>query len=49
MAKHFIKCGSVKRVTILCNKYTGHPKGFAYVEFEERASVETAMLIGNST
>ncbi|KAE8633467.1 hypothetical protein XENTR_v10001890 [Xenopus tropicalis] len=24
---HFHGCGSVNRVTILCDKYTGHPKG----------------------
>lgn len=24
---HFHGCGSVNRVTILCDKFTGHPKG----------------------
>lgn len=24
---HFHGCGSVNRVTILCDKYSGHPKG----------------------
>lgn len=24
---HFHGCGSINRITILCNKYTGHPKG----------------------
>jgi len=30
---HFHGCGAVSRVTILCNKFTGHPKGlvFCYV------------------
>jgi polyadenylate-binding protein 2 len=32
---HFQGCGSVERVTILCDKFTGHPKGFAYVEFAD--------------
>eukprot|EP01062_Namystynia_karyoxenos_P023827 TRINITY_DN1923_c0_g1_i1.p1 TRINITY_DN1923_c0_g1~~TRINITY_DN1923_c0_g1_i1.p1 ORF type:complete len:279 (+),score=98.24 TRINITY_DN1923_c0_g1_i1:89-838(+) len=35
--------GTVNRVTILCNRYTGHPKGFAYVEFEEQESVERSL------
>lgn len=25
--QHFHGCGSVNRVTILCDKFTGHPKG----------------------
>ena len=25
---HFHGCGSVSRVTILCDKFTGHPKGY---------------------
>ena len=24
---HFASCGSILRVTILCDKFTGHPKG----------------------
>ena len=28
LEKHFHGCGSVARVTILCDKYTGHPKGY---------------------
>lgn len=26
---HFQSCGSINRVTILLDKFTGHPKGFA--------------------
>lgn len=25
---HFASCGSILRVTILCDKITGHPKGY---------------------
>ena len=25
---HFQACGTINRVTILCDKFTGHPKGF---------------------
>ncbi|KTF83854.1 hypothetical protein cypCar_00033541 [Cyprinus carpio] len=33
---HFHGCGSVNRVTILCDKFTGHPKGFAYIDFADQ-------------
>ena len=36
------------RVTILCNKFDGHPKGFAYVEFTDKDSVQTAMALDDS-
>lgn len=29
----------------MCNKFDGHPKGFAYIEFAERDSVQTAMAL----
>uniref|UniRef100_A0A8D3BMF9 Poly(A) binding protein, nuclear 1 n=1 Tax=Scophthalmus maximus TaxID=52904 RepID=A0A8D3BMF9_SCOMX len=45
---HFHGCGSVNRVTILCDKYTGHPKGFAYIEFADKESVRTAMALDES-
>ncbi|XP_043540865.1 polyadenylate-binding protein 2, partial [Chiloscyllium plagiosum] len=45
---HFHGCGSVNRVTILCDKYTGHPKGFAYIEFSDKESVRTAMALDDS-
>lgn len=25
--QHFQACGTINRVTILCDKFTGHPKG----------------------
>lgn len=45
---HFHGCGSVNRVTILCDKFSGHPKGFAYVEFADKDSVETAKALDDS-
>lgn len=45
---HFHGCGSVERVTILCDKFTGHPKGFAYVEFADLDSVNTAQALDES-
>jgi len=48
LEQHFHGCGSINRVTILCNKYDGHPKGFAYVEFTDKDSVQTAMALDES-
>ncbi|CAG0889740.1 unnamed protein product [Darwinula stevensoni] len=48
LEQHFHGCGSVNRVTILCDKYSGHPKGFAYIEFTEKDSVGTAMALDDS-
>jgi len=48
LEQHFHGCGSINRVTILCDKYTGHPKGFAYVEFADKDSVITAMALDDS-
>jgi RNA recognition motif-containing protein len=31
---HFESCGTVERVTIVCDKFTGKPKGYAYLEFQ---------------
>lgn len=45
---HFHGCGSINRVTILCNKFDGHPKGFAYIEFADMDSVNTAMAMDDS-
>lgn len=48
METHFHGCGSINRVTILCNKFDGHPKGFAYIEFADLDSVNTAMAMDDS-
>ncbi|KAM6981336.1 embryonic polyadenylate-binding protein 2 [Aplochiton taeniatus] len=40
---HFNGCGRVNRVTILCDRFSGHPKGFAYIEFVDRESVPSAV------
>lgn len=63
--QHFQACGVINRVTILCDKFTGHPKGyeqilafrsiqtnrtssFAYVEFADPESIDTALAMDNS-
>merc|ERR1719347_831180 len=43
--QHFHDCGIINRVTILCNKDDGHPKGFAYVEFADKNSAQRAMAL----
>nr|XP_054748339.1 polyadenylate-binding protein 2-A-like [Lytechinus pictus] len=48
LESHFHGCGSINRVTILCDKFTGHPKGYAYVEFVEKDSVDTACTLNLS-
>ncbi|RWS27287.1 polyadenylate-binding protein 2-like protein [Leptotrombidium deliense] len=48
LERHFHGCGSVNRVTILCDKFTGHPKGFAYIEFADKESVQTATALDES-
>eukprot|EP00544_Gedaniella_sp_CCMP2646_P007063 CAMPEP_0202481582 /NCGR_PEP_ID=MMETSP1361-20130828/1078_1 /ASSEMBLY_ACC=CAM_ASM_000849 /TAXON_ID=210615 /ORGANISM="Staurosira complex sp., Strain CCMP2646" /LENGTH=205 /DNA_ID=CAMNT_0049109097 /DNA_START=144 /DNA_END=761 /DNA_ORIENTATION=+ len=46
---HFEACGTVERVTIVCDKMTGKPKGFAYLEFANEEAVENAMKLDGST
>ncbi|KAJ2440257.1 hypothetical protein GGF42_007685, partial [Coemansia sp. RSA 2424] len=48
LQEHFKGSGSITRVTILCDKYTGHPKGYAYVEFETTDAVTKAQLLDGS-
>ncbi|KAF5363659.1 hypothetical protein D9756_000851 [Leucocoprinus leucothites] len=45
---HFQSCGTINRVTILCDKFTGHPKGYAYVEFSEPEHIDAALAMDNS-
>ncbi|KAF2720744.1 RNA-binding domain-containing protein [Polychaeton citri CBS 116435] len=45
---HFQSCGSINRVTILLDKFTGHPKGYAYVEFTEPSLVTPALVMNES-
>jgi polyadenylate-binding protein 2 len=48
LQKHFASCGVIHRVTILCDKFTGHPKGFAYIEFAGQESVQNALALNQS-
>ncbi|KAK4048818.1 hypothetical protein OIV83_004584 [Microbotryomycetes sp. JL201] len=44
---HFASCGTINRVTILFDKFTG-PKGYAYVEFADPSLVANAVLLNES-
>lgn len=58
LQSHFQSCGTINRVTILCDKWSGQPKGYsvwlnlfrshAYVEFAEAASISNAMVLNES-
>ncbi|KAI1876297.1 uncharacterized protein JN550_001793 [Neoarthrinium moseri] len=45
---HFQQCGSINRVTILLDKFTGQPKGYAYVEFTEPSLVAQALVLNDT-
>lgn len=45
---HFADCGTINRVTILCHKATGAPKGFAYIEFVDEDAVQNAIILNDS-
>lgn len=44
----FNSCGAINRVTIVCDKYTGRSKGFAYVEFEQVDAIANAMILDDT-
>eukprot|EP01137_Pigoraptor_chileana_P018051 Opistho-2@76967 len=48
LQNHFAACGTINRVTILTDKFTGHPKGFAYVEFADPEAVSNALALNES-
>ncbi|KOO31131.1 polyadenylate-binding protein 2-like protein [Chrysochromulina tobinii] len=47
LQEHFASCGTVNRVTIICDRF-GNPKGFAYIEFAETEAVEAAVVLNDS-
>jgi len=48
LLEHFKEAGTVNRVTILVDQFTGQPKGFAYVEFEKEEAVTKAAALDGS-
>ncbi|AAS51921.1 ADR001Cp [Eremothecium gossypii ATCC 10895] len=49
LEEHFKDVGVISRITILYNKKTGEPKGYAYIQFESISSVEKALQLDGSS
>ena len=47
-AADFKPCGEINRITIVTDKYTNRPKGIAYIEFEDQAGRDNALLLHES-
>lgn len=43
LEEFFNCCGTIKRITIPFDRYTRKPKTYAYIEFENKESVENAL------
>jgi len=48
LQEHFKSCGQINRITILVDKFSGSPKGFAYIEFADEQSVQNSLLLNGS-
>ncbi len=48
LKEFFDEKGTVNRITILYHKYTGRPKGYAYVEFEKAETVPEAIKLSGT-
>ncbi|XP_032087335.1 embryonic polyadenylate-binding protein 2 [Thamnophis elegans] len=49
LESYFNSCGQINRVTILCDKFSGHPKGYAYIEFAEQSALKAALELDEGT
>lgn len=49
LSAHFSDCGTINRVTIVCNKATGQPKGYAYIEFQDHLAAQNALILNESS
>jgi polyadenylate-binding protein 2 len=45
---HFAPCGTLNKVTIICDKFSGVSKGFAYIKFADEGGVENALKLDNT-
>eukprot|EP00128_Syssomonas_multiformis_P013314 Colp12_sorted_trinity150504_noHs@31143 len=45
---HFSTCGTINRITILCDSHTGQPKGYAYIEFMDKEAVNHSLALNDS-
>lgn len=44
----FLACGAINRVTIRRDHFTQQPKGYAYIEFSDSASVPSAVMMSET-
>ena len=44
----FQSAGDIQRITIMCDKFTGQPKGFAYIEFSDKQGVTNACVLNGT-
>eukprot|EP01084_Bolivina_argentea_P109381 195519_1 len=47
LKSHFESCGTIERITIVCDKWSGQPKGCAYIQFKSQESVAAACLLND--
>lgn len=45
LREHFEKFGAVARVAIARDRYTGGPRGFAFVSFTDQSAFDNALLV----
>ena len=45
----FSPCGIINKMTIVTDKITQHSKGYAYIEFDDKESVASALTLDDST
>mmetsp|Transcript_87261 Transcript_87261/g.191786 ORF Transcript_87261/g.191786 Transcript_87261/m.191786 type:complete len:197 (-) Transcript_87261:225-815(-) len=48
LQEHFKSCGGINRITILIDKFSGTPKGYAYIEFCDDEGVHNAVMLNGS-
>eukprot|EP01004_Peranema_trichophorum_P008776 NODE_7526_length_768_cov_34.147287_g6914_i0.p1 GENE.NODE_7526_length_768_cov_34.147287_g6914_i0~~NODE_7526_length_768_cov_34.147287_g6914_i0.p1 ORF type:complete len:214 (+),score=38.97 NODE_7526_length_768_cov_34.147287_g6914_i0:71-712(+) len=48
LQNQFISCGDINRCTIMCNKFSGQPLGYAYIEFSSEDAVIKAMDLNDT-
>ena len=46
---HFSDCGKIEKITIVCDKHSGHPLGYAYIKFTNAFSAQKAILTLNDS
>ncbi|CAL9073260.1 unnamed protein product [Musa acuminata var. zebrina] len=49
LLSHFMKCGSIAKVTMLIDTTTGQPKGEAYIVFANKWSVDKAISLSGTS